>query len=69
MGSILCLPLLCQIMAVVRCRDLSKPMGALNAARLATFRQRFHDMPHGEVCLLARNKAWQPRFSASKSVC
>ena len=33
----------------VPCRDLSKPMGALNASRLAKFRLRFEDMPRGEV--------------------
>lgn len=27
------------------CRDLSKPVGALNPARLADFRKRFRDMP------------------------
>ena len=33
----------------VPCRDLSKPMGALNASRLAKFRLRFEEMPRGEV--------------------
>ena len=31
------------------CRDLSKPMGALNASRLAKFWLRFEEMPRGEV--------------------
>ena len=31
------------------CRDLSKPVGALTPARLATFRQRFEEMPRGEA--------------------
>ncbi|KAF2078283.1 hypothetical protein CYY_000375 [Polysphondylium violaceum] len=29
-------------------RDLSKPIGALNPARLATFQQRYHHIPDGE---------------------
>jgi hypothetical protein len=32
-------------------RDLSKPVGALNPARLEVFRERFREMPCGEVCL------------------
>ena len=30
-------------------RDLSRPMGALNAKRLATLQRRFWDMPREEV--------------------
>ncbi len=30
-------------------RDLSKPVGALNPARLELFRERFREMPRGEV--------------------
>lgn len=29
-------------------RDLSKPIGALNADRLNMLRQRYHDMPTGD---------------------
>jgi factor associated with neutral sphingomyelinase activation len=30
-------------------RDLSKPVGALNSARLELFRERYREMPRGEV--------------------
>lgn len=30
-------------------RDLSKPVGALNPTRLEMFRERFREMPRGEV--------------------
>eukprot|EP00965_Chrysotila_dentata_P118101 3903618-Pleurochrysis_carterae.AAC.2 len=30
-------------------RDLSRPIGALNAERLAVFRERFASLPHGEA--------------------
>ena len=38
--------------SLLHCRDLSKPVGALNEARLHLFQERFREMPQGEVTLL-----------------
>ena len=41
-------------------RDLSRPIGALNAQRLAMFKQRYADMPREEVgCMLLPEKLLQ----------
>ena len=37
------------------CRDLSRPVGALNEARLELFRERFKEMPEGEVRRASHN--------------
>ena len=57
-------------------RDLSRPIGALNAQRLAMYKQRYADMPREEVgCMLLPDKCsrlpkiWTANLQAAAPTC
>jgi hypothetical protein len=48
-------------------RDLSKPVGALNPARLELFRERYREMPRGEVCVRLQQLLFIPHSFYSRT--